>query len=348
MNRAALIASLGELRIRPLFESGRWNLICDESFEQLIKSWGNTGSRVISAASLAGNAELGRLKGPIAVCTENPEGPSQQLLREYGRPSLGLFSQIVPRLAAGLPPRYALPASNDAKVEFAILCSGRCGSTLLSRELRAAGAGKPGEHLRPPVLTLLRHRKVSGFDFHRWWDLVRLGHTSDGVFGTKIIFGFWLAAKEFMTKDEQNCFLEFLGRATIIHISRRDRVAQAVSDFVANKTGVWHLLKGGEREAYDISAARIEADVATLVSIYDRYAKHEEAISSLIQASGGRLLEIDYEDLAADPKQVVARAVEALGLKASSSYFATDVKLEPTTTVAHQMLGDLLRRALAK
>ncbi len=347
MNRAALLASLDELRIRPLFESGRWNLICDESFEQLIKSWGDVGNRVISAASLAGNAELGQLKGPIAVCTEKPEGPVQQLLREHGRPSLGLFSQIVPRLAAGLPPRYAVTTTNDAKVEFAILCSGRCGSTLLSRELRAAGAGKPREHLRPPVRTLLRHRDVSGFEFYRWWDLVRLGHTVEGVFGTKIIYGFWIASKEYMTADERSCFLEFLGRATIVHIYRRDRVAQAVSDFVANKTGVWHLLKGGGRAAYDASTAQIDVDVAALVSIYDRYARHEEAISRLIKELGGRLLEIEYENLAADPKQIVALAVEALGLTTSSGYFAMDVKLEPTTTEAHQMLGDLLRRALA-
>ena len=347
MNRTGLTAALGELRIRPLFESGRWNLVCDESFEKLIRSWGEVGKAIIPVSSLAENAQLRQLKGPVAVCTEKPEGPFQQLLREHGLPSLGLFSQIVPRLAAGLPPRYALPAEHATKLEFAILCSGRCGSTLLARELRAAGAGKPGEHLRPPVRTLLRHRDVSGFDFHRWWDLVRRGHTVDGVFGTKIIYGFWLATREQMTEDERKCFLDFLGRATIIHIYRRDRIAQAVSDFVANKTGVWHIFKGAERESYDVSAARIDADVANLVDIYDRYSRHEDAIARLMKAAGGRLLQIEYEELARDPKQVVAGAMGALGLKVSNDYFLTDVTLEPTTTVAHQQLGELLRRAVA-
>jgi LPS sulfotransferase NodH len=348
MNRAALTAELSELKIRPLLERSGWRLLCDDSFRTLFERWGLDDARIIPTEVLAEKPRLEGGPAPVVVCTEKPEGPLQRQLKDLGVQSMGLFSQLVPRLAAGLPARYAPPVAGEARLEFAILCSGRCGSTLVARELREAGVGDAVEHLRPPVRCLLRHRDVSRFDFTRWWELVRAGHRVDGVFGTKIIYGFWEFAEEFLTDEERRRFLEFLGASRVLYIRRRDRVAQAVSDFIAGRTGFWHLRTGVAREEYAAIVGQVDADLAEMIAIYDRYGRHEQKIQALIRSTRAQSAEIDYEDLVADPKATVARIVGEFGREVPSGYAAAPLALESTSTQRHVELRDQLMTALRR
>jgi LPS sulfotransferase NodH len=112
------------------------------------------------------------------------------------------------------------------------------------------------------------------------------------------------------------------GPALFIYLSRRDKVAQAVSLLRAEQSGLWHLaadgtvIEGVERPrpvAYD--GARIGALVEELEA-------HDAAWTGLFAGAGIEPLPLTYEALTADPRSALADILSALardpGLAASA------------------------------
>ncbi len=346
MTRVGLAKELSELRLQKLLKSQPWGLVCDAPFRVLLEEWGIDQARLLSAEDLDSGLNDASLPAFAIVCTEKPEGPFQHRLRERNVPSLGLFSQLIPKLAAGLPPRYHPRPDQLVKLEYAIMCLPRCGSTLVSRELRQAGAGDPVEHFRGYVQDLLREREASRFDFPRWWDLVRSGHNIDGVFGTKIIYDFWKMAERFMQNDEIEVIHKFIKTVPVIYIERPDKYAQAVSDVVARQTGVWHLWTNQMKDEYDIKLQGLDGDLQNAVAIYNKFRQHERELAKLLKVTAGKVIKIRYEDLIADPKNTIAQVVRKLGLDLRPDYMSSPLSLQPTTSEAHLVLRDRLKEEL--
>ena len=346
MTRVGLAKALSELKLAKLLKSQPWGLVCDAPFRALLDEWGIDQARLLSAEDLDSNLNGSSLPKFAIVCTEKPEGPFQHRLRVRDVPSLGLFSQLIPKLAAGLPPRYHPRPDQVVKLEYAIMCLPRCGSTLVSRELRQAGAGDPVEHFRGYVQDLLREREVSRFDFPRWWDLVRSGHNIDGVFGTKIIYDFWKMAEHFMKGDEIEVIHQFIKTVPVIYIERPDKYAQAVSDVVARQTGVWHLWTEQMKGEYAGKLKGLDGDLQNAVTIYNKFRLHERELAKLLKASASKVIKIEYEDLIADPKATIARVVGELGLDVPPDYMSSPLSLQPTTSEAHRILRDRLKEEL--
>ena len=351
--RAEIADHLTELKVRQCLERDDWALVCDPSFEALFARWGVEARRILPAARLADPLPDSVVARRFIVCTEAPEAAIQHQLKSQQRSSLGLFSQIIPRLSARLRPEYPARHRGAPELEFAILCLARSGSTLLCRELNVAGCGRPIEHMRRPVEILLRNRPVSRFDFPRWWDLVRGGHTVDGVFATKLIFGFWRDVEPLLSADERASILEFLSRAPVIYIERTDKVAQAVSDQIAELTGVWHLWRGVSRGAYESTSETIDPDMDGLVATYQDFCDQEAGLKAMMHRLGIQPIRIDYDDLVADPKRTIAGVVERLGRRLPDGYGAGALALQSTTTDAHHRLrgrlqSELEQRGLAR
>ena len=346
MTRVKLTKALTELKLQNLMKNQPWGFVCDEGFRTLLNEWGIDPAKLFTVDDVEKIGDVRSLPKVIVVCTERPEGPVQKLLREQDVHTLGLFSQLIPRLAAGLPPRYNARNAETAKLEYAIMCLPRCGSTLVSRELKLIGAGNPVEHFRGYVQDLLREREVSRFDFPRWWSMVRGGHIENGVFGTKIIYDFWKMAERFMLPEEISEITNFLQKVPVIYIERSDKYSQAVSDTVARQTGVWHLWSNNMKEAYAQKLEGLDGNLQEAMTSYKKFRRNERDLSDFLEKNGSRVIKIEYEDLVTEPKLAIRKAAEQLGLSIPDDYMDSPIALEPTTSEAHRALRDRLKEEL--
>ena len=110
-------------------------------------------------------------------------------------------------------------------------------------------------------------------------------------------------------------FEKAFGRVLYIHLSREDKLAQAISLVKAEQTGLWHMAPDGteierlsppEEPHYDF--ARINREVLELES-YDR------AWNSWFDAQGIAPQRIGYETLSANPAAALIGLCEALGVQ---------------------------------
>ncbi len=291
MNRVSLTRQLEELRIRRTLTGSPWLLVCDASFQALFSEWGIPADRILLTDDIDRSGEQIAAHTFAVVCTEKPEGATQHRLKDFGIQNSGLYSQMAPKLAAGVSPRFNAAAEVKIEREFAIMCLPRCGSTLVSKELKAIGAGDPVEHFRGFVQELHKEREVSKFNLIKWWSIVRAGRSIDGVFGTKIIFDFWRMADRFMLDEEREHMLAFLKRVPVVYINRADKYGQAVSDVIARKTGVWHLWNDGMKEAYQDKLANVGDDMSEAVTSYQKFRRSERELARF----PGRKRRLDHQ-----------------------------------------------------
>ena len=118
-------------------------------------------------------------------------------------------------------------------------------------------------------------------------------------------------------------FEKAFGRVLYIHLSRENKLAQAVSLIKAEQTGLWHIAPDGteiERVApaqdpqYDFE--RIKRELAELEAF-------DAAWNTWFAEQGISPLRIGYERLSVDPAATLASVCEALGVQAPN---AEDVK----------------------
>ncbi|TNC73715.1 Stf0 family sulfotransferase [Rubellimicrobium roseum] len=104
------------------------------------------------------------------------------------------------------------------------------------------------------------------------------------------------------------------GRVLYIHLSRVDKLGQAVSLVKAEQTGLWHVAPDGtelerlappKEPAYDFD--RIARKVAELEG-------HDSAWRTWFDEQGIEPLPVAYERLSADPSATLGRILGALGL----------------------------------
>ncbi len=144
-----------------------------------------------------------------------------------------------------------------AHCESYVICtSPRCGSTLLCNLLAATGvAGNPDSYFHQPSLArwLDRFHLVPDPDGSERDHLAAIfqaaiaeGRGETGVFGLRLqrhsfdFFARKLAVLYPAADGDAARFRAAFGRTLFIHLSRRDKVAQAVSHVMASQTGLWH------------------------------------------------------------------------------------------------------------
>jgi LPS sulfotransferase NodH len=130
------------------------------------------------------------------------------------------------------------------------------------------------------------------------------------------------------------------GRILYIHLSRDDKLAQAISLVKAEQTGLWHIAPDGteierlappEEPQYDF--ARINREVLELESC-------DAAWNSWFEAQGIEPLRIGYETLSANPAAALIDICEALGVQ---SPHARDVR-SGVAKLADETSRDWMRR----
>ena len=227
----------------------------------------------------------------------------------------------------------------------------RSGSTLLCDLLSGTGiAGQPQSYYRrEDVLDYAREWGVSSPEvigdeaFERTYleAVRRAGAAQTGVFGLRLM---WSSVTELSARlsvihpgplDDAARFELAFGNPLYIHLSRQDKVAQAVSLLKAKQSGVWHRAADGTERERLAPPAPLVYDADRLAGLVEELESDDAAWSGWFSRFGIEPLRLTYEGLAAAPQAALAQVLSALALDASvaASAGARTAKLADATSL---------------
>jgi LPS sulfotransferase NodH len=348
-NKVDLIKSLKELNCPAAFSGhGNWILLCDEPFHAYFVSAGIPQKRVKLLAEFQRSRGDSAEKSVYVICTNEDETPHASVIKARGGRAMGLFSHVVPRLIAGAPPRFNVSAAIPPTRCYALISLPRAGSTVLAQELQRLGIGMPTEHIRDPVIEFARHRAITNFDLFNWWKILTRSQTTDQIFGTKIIWDFLQMFRMRLATAEYDWLVEQLSKFTFFYLIREDKVSQAVSDYVARATGVWHKWRdAGEYEQKLKEVAGANTNFEQLLGIYNKFRTSEDNLRRFLERTGAPVTEIHFEQICEDPRREAVKIAGQLGLKIKAESPRRLSSLERTTSAQHVKIESELRAHLA-
>lgn len=195
--------------------------------------------------------------------------------------------------------------------KYAVLCTNRSGSSFLCEALTSTNrCGKPQEFFNPWIKEQLAeefsYHKGKGifpedekgrpilFDRVKYKEkIIKDFRTKNDVFGIKVV-GFW-QLMDFASSKPQNDW-------KYIYLYREDKVLQAISAYIADKTNGWH--KETTPPEYDKDAIKW---------YYDMILKDEEVILEYLQDKN--YLSLSYEnDLCESLEQTVTSILNYLDI----------------------------------
>ncbi|OBQ69724.1 Stf0 family sulfotransferase [Mesorhizobium erdmanii] len=217
-----------------------------------------------------------------------------------------------------------------------IICgTPRTGSTLLCKLLASTGtSGDPHSFYRRQDLSewaeewKLPDRDTMGeleFDTAYLDAAITAGKGGTGVFGLRLMRENLDELSAILDRifpglaSDAARFTKAFGRILYIHLSRENKLAQAVSLIKAQQTGLWHVAPDGteiERVAppqepqYDFE--RIKGELAALEA-------YDAAWNIWFAAQGLTPLRIGYERLSANPAAALLGICEALGVRSPNA-----------------------------
>jgi LPS sulfotransferase NodH len=211
---------------------------------------------------------------------------------------------------------------------YLIATTGRSGSTLLCKRIADHGVlGFPMEFLNESYIG----------EFDRLFPNPNLDDYCNYVTGaftsTSHVFGLKTDWWRFRIAREEGLVDELLGEIDlIVHLRRRDFVAQAVSLSLAIETGIWHNR--------DIGAERLDEGHASTTYDAEAIKRHARNILNqefhwrrFIETAGVPCMELIYEDIVGDVDAVVRQVAEGLDVSIQASPPASDA-VRPTRSEA--------------
>jgi trehalose 2-sulfotransferase len=226
--------------------------------------------------------------------------------------------------------RSHLERNAMAKYDSYVICtSPRSGSTLLCKLLAATGvAGNPDSWFHRPSISdwladlgLARklsvpERAVLGAIFRA---AIAKGSLETGIFGLRLqrhSFDFFiekLAVLHPRRSNDVERFQAAFGRTLFVHLTRRDKVAQAVSYVKALQTGLWHMAPDGT-ELERLSPPQEPAyDASEIWNRLEEVTAHDHGWERWFAASEIDPLRIAYEELSEAPIESLRAMLDHLG-----------------------------------
>jgi LPS sulfotransferase NodH len=233
--------------------------------------------------------------------------------RDFNIPILKLFDDVFVNLLChrellqGMTARMPEPS-----LSYAIVTTPRSGSSYLCELLDSTNiAGHPSEHLRLAAQELARY---CNFDYLILLDKLKQYRTTNNqVFGTKFISHFLFELQQ--TKLDFRQIFRSIDK--FILLVRKDKLAQAVSLVVAQKTKVWHLRDDGQNLNYQLKLEDLEIDCALLDDVeqkYDLINKQEARLRKILANNQVEPLQIVYEDILEDAQLQIDRILGFLNI----------------------------------
>jgi LPS sulfotransferase NodH len=212
-----------------------------------------------------------------------------------------------------------------------ILCATpRSGSTLLCEMLAATGlAGRPNSFFRtqdipywaaawgvPPSLD----PESADFDRAYLAAMLREGAAGTGVFGLRLMHESLPEASRRLDRalghprDVAQQFEAAFGPTLFIHLSRRDKLAQAVSRVRAEQSGVWHQANDGAVLESTGPSQPFRYDPARIATLLADLERDDRAWTDFFAARRIAPLRLVYEEVSQDPRAALAAILSALHL----------------------------------
>jgi LPS sulfotransferase NodH len=219
-----------------------------------------------------------------------------------------------------------------------ILCATpRTGSTLLCRMLKAAGAGDPDSFISrfipewaadwgvPAAETMTPEAFAKAY----LDAAIEAGKGGTDVFGLRLMRENVGDLDRFIDLVHPGLppgaarFERVFGPLLYVHLSRRDKVGQAISLVKAEQSGLWHVAPDGSELERLAPPAEPYYDFARLHREMMELESFDAGWNAWFDEQGIEPHRIVYEDLSADPAGELARLCAALGIEAPD---AVDVK----------------------
>jgi LPS sulfotransferase NodH len=196
----------------------------------------------------------------------------------------------------------------------------RSGGGLLAGLLRSTGvAGRPEEYFWSEDIPHWRKRWGNIAEEAYFLTALREGTSPNGVFGARVMWSYLddvvaMAADSSGGEGPPHVVLgASFPNLRYVHLSRRDRIAQAVSWALALQTGVWYA--GDERDA----RAPVRYDGWSIDDLTRSIEAGENGWVSYFREASIQPLSVVYEDVSASPERITQSVLEHLGLASSPS-----------------------------
>lgn len=212
---------------------------------------------------------------------------------------------------------------------YIICATPRSGSTLLCDLLTSTGAaGKPHSYYRnedasywAELWGVPRPHRLDDAGFEKAYlsAMIREGTAGTGVFGLRLMWSSVADASRRLdaikgsAADVAARFAEAFGPTLYIHLSRQDKLSQAISLVRAEESGLWHLAADGtERER--TAPPRIPLyDGDRIAEVSRKLQGDDIAWTDFFSRREINPLALTYEALTADPREALAELFRALG-----------------------------------
>lgn len=260
----------------------------------------------------------------------------QQLKQQKHPPILNLFSDIFINLLCNRALiQSASISSKKPRISYAIATTPRSGSTYLCNLLESTNiAGHPSEHLRLAAQELSRH---CNFDYLKLLNnLMTHRITDNSVFGTKLISHFLFELQQ----TEPDFSQIFRSIDKFILLVRKDKLAQAVSLVIAQKTEVWHLNGSAKNKNYESKLENIEINDVLLENVAQKLNfinKQEARLKKILANHKKKPLTVVYEDILVNAELQIERILDFLAIaKPDPSLIRINSKTKKMPTAVSQ------------
>ena len=214
---------------------------------------------------------------------------------------------------------------------YVICTSPRSGSTLLCKLLAATGvAGNPDSYFhRPSISEWLTYFGLTAEPSVPEHELLKAvfraaiakGSLETGIFGLRLqrdSFDFFtekLAVLHPKYSNDAERFQAAFGRTLFVHLTRRDKVEQAVSYVKAQQTGLWHAAPDGT-ELERLSPPQEPAyDPGEIRARFEEVTAHDRNWDEWFASEKIDPLRITYEELSKSPLETLRAMLDRLGLE---------------------------------
>ncbi len=238
------------------------------------------------------------------------------------------------------------------KYQSYIICtSPRSGSTLLCKLLTATGVcGNPGSYFYDQSIAgWLDYFGIEQDGRRPEHDTLKLvfqaaiakGTLETGLFGLRQqrqSFDFFMEKLAVLhpglATDKDRLEAAF-GRTLFIHLTRPDKVDQAISWVMAEQTGLWHRAPEGHELERLAPPADPVYDAGRIRAAHNRVTRFDQDWARWFDEQNIQPLQVIYADLAADPPAVLKRILVSLGLdtKAANGVVPAVAKLSDATNL---------------
>jgi len=211
-----------------------------------------------------------------------------------------------------------------------ILCSNpRSGSTLLCDLLAASGVcGRPASFYRSQSIedyaeqfgmSAYDHATPESFERAYLSGVLQAGRDTTGRFALRLMaenrpqLAERLAVLHPELTTDAERFSAAFGPSLYVHLSRGDKLAEAISLLRAEQTGLWHMGADGSERERSAPAQPASYDADRIAAHLDRLTAYDRSWADWFATNGIAPLVLRYEELAEDPRRELARVLVALG-----------------------------------